>query len=101
MQILLSEIQITPVKPQKGLLAFCSFVINGSFYVGSVGIYSRLGSEGYRLAYPDKILNNGLKIECFYPINKDAAEAIEKQVIYAFQQLLDKVCDKPQEKWRP
>ena len=36
MEIRLSEIQITPVKPRDGLLAFSSFVLAGSFSVGGV-----------------------------------------------------------------
>lgn len=88
MKIQLSEIQIQPIKPKNGLLAFCSFVINNSFYVGSVAIYSRLDGDGYRLAYPIKALHNGAKINCFHPINHEASDAIEKQVVEAFLQLI-------------
>lgn len=90
MQIILSEIQILPVKPHNGLLAFCSFVINNSFYVGDVAIYSRLDYSGYRLAYPIKILSNGAKINCFHPINREVAKAIEEQIINAFLELIQK-----------
>jgi DNA-binding cell septation regulator SpoVG len=89
-KIELSEIQITPIKPRNGLLAFCSFVINDSFYVGSVAIYSLLNGSGYRLAYPEKILPNGIKIDCFHPINREAAGAIEGPIIAAFEKLIEK-----------
>lgn len=89
-EIMLSEIQIIPVKPRNGLLAFCSFVINNSFYVGDVAIYSRLNGSGYRLTYPVKVLSNGLKVNCFHPINKQSAQAIEQQVISAFLELTEK-----------
>ena len=90
MEINLSEIQIIPIKPRNGLLAFVSFVLNNSFYIGDVAIYSRLNQEGYRLVYPIKVLPNGVKINCFHPINRQAAQAIEEQVIKAFLELAEK-----------
>jgi DNA-binding cell septation regulator SpoVG len=90
MEINLSEIQIIPVKPRNGLIAFCTFIISDSFYVGDVAIYSRL-TGGYRLVYPIKVLPNGAKINCFYPINHKSAQAIEEQIIKAFINLIEKV----------
>ena len=84
MEIVLSEIEIIPVKPQKGLLAFCSFVINNTFSVNDIGIHSRLDGSGYRLVYPSKILRNGKEINVFYPINREAAQVIEDQVVKVF-----------------
>ena len=86
----LTEIQIVPVKPKDGLVAFVSFVINDSFFVGDVAIYSRLNQESYRLVYPIKTLFNGLKINCFKPINKLVADEIERQVFAEFEKLIEK-----------
>jgi len=90
MEITVSEIEIIPIKPRNGLLAFVSFVINNSFFVGDVALYSLLNREGYRLSYPIKILKNGLKVNCFHPINSQSAQAIEEQVIKAFLKLREK-----------
>lgn len=49
----ISEIQITPIKPQNGLVAFASCLINKGLYLGSIGILTRL-EGGYRLTYPTK-----------------------------------------------
>ena len=89
-EIVISEIQIIPVKPHDGLLAFVSFVLNNSFYVGDIALYSRLGGNGYRLVYPIKVLPNGLKINCFYPINRETAQTIEEQIINKFTKLFKK-----------
>ena len=86
-----SEIQIVPVKPHNGLLAFVSFVINDSLLCGDIAIYSRLGQEGFRLVYPIRILPNGARVNIFHPIKKDVAEAIEDQVSKAYEELLLKV----------
>lgn len=87
----LSEIQITPVKPRDGLVAFTSFVINDSFYVSDVAIHSRLGQEGFRLVYPMRTLPTGARVNILHPIRKDVALEIEAQVSGAYQQLLLKV----------
>ena len=90
MTIKLTEIQIVPVKPNNGLVAFVSFVLDDSFFVGDVAIYSRIDQQGYRLVYPAKTLFNGLKINCFKPINKPAADEIERQVLADFEKLIEK-----------
>lgn len=89
-EIAISEIQIIPIKPHNGLLAFVSFVLNNSFYVGDIALYSRLDGTGYRLVYPIKILPNGLKINCFHPINYKTTQIIEEQITNKFIKLLKK-----------
>ncbi len=49
----ITNVQIVPVKPQNGLVAFASFVYADAFYVASVGIYTR-PSGGFRLTYPTR-----------------------------------------------
>lgn len=83
----ITEIDILLVRPQNGLLAFSSFVINNAFRVSSVAIHSRMDGIGYRLVYPATILHNGKRINTFYPINLKAARAIEEPVIAAFLEL--------------
>lgn len=90
-ELLISEIQIIPVKPKDGLVAFGSCVINNSLYVGNIAIYtSPTNPEGYRLIYPLKILPNGKEISCFHPINKEAGEIIAKYIIGKFKELMSK-----------
>jgi DNA-binding cell septation regulator SpoVG len=87
----LSEIEVVPIKPRNGLVAFASFVINESLYVGDVAIHSRLGGEGFRLVYPMRTLRNGASVNTLHPIRKDVAEEIEHQVSEAYQKLLAKI----------
>jgi stage V sporulation protein G len=75
----ISEIQIIPVKPKDGLVAFASFVLDKKYYVGSVAVFTRLNSEGFRLAYPTKKLGEK-SLNIFYPINTEAGNAIEKVI---------------------
>lgn len=82
----LSEIQIIPIKPQEGLVAFASFVLDDSLYLGSVGIVTR-PQGGYRLVYPTKKVGTR-NINIFHPINKSFAESIEKEVISKFEDVM-------------
>ncbi len=84
----LSEIQIIPIKPQNGLVAFASFVLDGSLYLGSIGIVTRLNG-GYRLVYPTKkVAEKNLNI--FYPINREFASAIEDEIVRQFEEVMNK-----------
>ena len=56
----ITEIQIIPIKPRDGLVAFASCVVNNALYIGNIGIYtSQSGPDGFRLVYPTKILPHG------------------------------------------
>ena len=84
----LSEIQIIPIKPQNGLVAFASFVLDGNLYLGSIGIVTR-PNGGYRLVYPTKkVAEKNLNI--FYPINRESALAIENEVVRQFEDVMKK-----------
>lgn len=82
----ISEIQIIPIKPQEGLVAFVSFVLDGNLYLGSIGILTR-PEGGYRLVYPTKKV--GIRnINIFHPINREFAKFIEKEVIGKFEDVM-------------
>ena len=90
-EIVVSEIQIIPVKPKDGLVAFASCVINNQFYVGDVAIYTRPDGSDYRLVYPCKVLPNGVKINCFHPINRETADRLKNEIVKVFSNLIEKV----------
>ncbi len=84
----LSEIQIIPIKPQNGLVAFASFVLDKNLYLGSIGIMTR-PQGGYRLIYPTKkIAERSLNI--FYPISREFALAVEQEVVKQFEDVMKK-----------
>jgi len=90
MRISVSEIQIMPVKPQNGLVAFASAVINNQFYVSNIAIYTSPSDPlGYRLVYPDKILSNGKRVHCFHPITSEAGEVVKKAIVKEYEELMN------------
>ncbi|MCK5590386.1 MAG: septation protein SpoVG family protein [Candidatus Pacebacteria bacterium] len=92
--ITISEIQIIPVKPQNGLVAFASAVINDQIYIGNLAIYTSLASKNeYRLVYPSKILPTGKQVQCIHPITKKAGKSIQAAIIKKYQLLMKKCND--------
>lgn len=83
MKIILSEVQVTPIKTKDGLVGFASCVYNNCLYLGSIGIYTR-PQGGYRLTYPTRKNANG-NFNIFHPINREFAEKIEEVIISKFE----------------
>jgi len=79
--LVISEVQITPVKPKEGLVAFASCVINNQLYIGNIAIYTRPDGNDFRLAYPTKTLPNGKQINCVHPINRQTGEILRKRIV--------------------
>lgn len=88
MKTKISEIQILPIKPQNGIVAFASLVLNDSLYLGSIAVMTRI-QGGYRLIYPTKKI--GIKsFNIYHPICKEFAELIEEEVIKKFEEVMNK-----------
>lgn len=87
--LFISEIEIIPVRPKSGLVAFSSCVINGQIYLGNIGIHTRLDGSGFRLVFPVKVLPNGKEINCFYPITRKAADQISQAIVNKFEALIE------------
>ena len=86
----ITEIQIMPIKPYNGLVAFASCVLNGSLYIGSIAIHQKLDLSGYRLTYPTKkVLNRDIHL--FHPITKGLSKQIEMEILEKYQILLAKM----------
>ena len=81
----ITEVQIIPIKPNNGLVAFASFTFADCFYFGSIGIYTR-PEGGYRLTYPTKKIGER-SINLYHPINRKIATQIEEVVITKYQKV--------------
>lgn len=83
----ITEVQITPIKPQDGLVGFASIVLNDCLFLGSIGIHSRLDGSGFRLTYPTKKI--GLRdLNLYHPLNRELSKAVEKAVISRFKDVM-------------
>ncbi len=90
-ELVVTEIQIIPIKPRNGLVAFASCIINDQFYIGNIAIYTSPSSpDGFRLVYPLKTLPTGKELNCVYPINREAGDIVLKAVVSKYKELLSK-----------
>jgi len=86
----ITEIQILPIKANSGLVAFASCVVDGSLYLGSIGVHKRLDGSGFRLTYPTKKVADK-DFHIFHPINKQASKEIEEAIILKAEEIMDEI----------
>ena len=79
------EIQIIPIKPRDGLVAFSSIIFESSLYLGSIGVHTHLNGGEYRITIP-KIGERDMNI--YHLINKETNKAIEKAIIAETKKIL-------------
>lgn len=89
--ITISEVNITPIRPRDGLIAFASCVINDCFYCGSIGVHLQLNGD-FRLVYPSRKVGK-FERGIFHPINRHAGKAIETAIFAKCNELFDEKCD--------
>lgn len=82
----ITEIQILPIKPRDGLIAFASVVLDGKLYLSSIGVHRKIDGSGYRLTYPTKKVGEA-NINIYHPISRDLGLAIEKSIFEKIEKL--------------
>lgn len=87
----ISEIQITPIKPQKSLAGFASCVLNEQIYLGGIAIHCDLANKSFRCVYPTKKFKDGKELPIYHPITKEAGEAIQRAIIAEWECLIGTV----------
>lgn len=81
----ITEVQIEFIKPNNGLIAFASLVIDGNLYLSSIAIHKKLTEECYRITYPSKG-----SFSIFYPINKTTSKQIEEAVFKKLKEVMSR-----------
>jgi stage V sporulation protein G len=84
----ISEVEILPIKPVGGLVAFASLVVDKSLYLGSIAVHKRLDGTGYRLTYPTKKIGSH-SLNIYHPVDKELARLIEHAVVVRCHELFD------------
>lgn len=84
-----SEVNVIPVKPTNGLVAFASCVVDGQLYIGSLGVHRRLDGTGYRITYPTKKIGSR-QLNYYHPVTKEVGKLIERAIIAKCVELFEK-----------
>lgn len=85
MKLDISEVTITPVKPNMGLVGFASVVLDRQWYLGGIAILTR-PQGGYRLVYPTKKVGNK-NLPLYHPITKEQSQAVEEVVVNQYEEV--------------
>lgn len=93
MNYLITEVQIIPIKPNNGLVAFATVVLNDCLFLGSIGIHTKLDGTGLRLTYPTKKV--GIRdMNIYHPLNNELSSAVESAVFTKFKNVMNKYNDR-------
>lgn len=84
----IAEINVTPIKPQAGLVAFASVVVDHELYLGSIAVYTRLDGS-YRLLYPTKKVGEQM-LNLYHPINREASKRIEAAIFKKCEEIFER-----------
>lgn len=85
MQNAIAEIQIVPIKPKDGLVAFASFVLDNNLYLGGIGIYTR-PEGGYRLTYPTRKVG-ATNYPIYHPISKEFSNTLIMAIVGKYEEV--------------
>lgn len=86
----ISEVKIDFIKPNDGIIAFASLLINNDIYLSSIAIHAKLNDDGYRITYPTKELSGNKVINLFHPINKETSNKIENEILNKLKEVMKK-----------
>ena len=91
----ITKIEILPIHPKNGLMAFASIELDNLLYIGSIGVHKKLDGTGYRITYSTKKVGDQ-NITICHPINiklsKEIEQAISKKTMdYLENKMLKKV----------
>jgi DNA-binding cell septation regulator SpoVG len=75
-----TEVDVSFVKPNNGLVAFASVVLDDQLYLTGIAVHRKLDGSGYRLTYPTRKVGD-TQFQLYHPIRKAVGAAIERAVI--------------------
>lgn len=81
----ITKLKIKRVSQDKGLIGFCSFILDDCLYLGNIAIFTNMHRDGYRLVFPEKKINDK-DIKIFYPLNSSFYFELEEEVNKAINQ---------------
>jgi stage V sporulation protein G len=79
----ITDIRITKIEGDEKLRAFAAIVIEGCFLVGDLRVVE--GEDGYFVSMPSKRKRDGSFKDIAYPLNNETRDAIERQVLLAYE----------------
>ena len=84
----ITKVELLPIRPQNGLMAFACVEIDNQFYVNSIGVHKRRDGKGYRITYPTRKVGQQ-NITIFHPTELSLSKEIEEAICGKAEEVLD------------
>jgi DNA-binding cell septation regulator SpoVG len=81
------KVELLPIKPQNGLMAFACVEIDHQFYVSSIGVHKRRDGTGYRITYPTRKVGEQNQT-IFHPTEPSLSKEIEQAICNKAEELM-------------
>lgn len=75
----ITKVELLPIRPQNGLIAFASIKLDDRLYITSIGVHKRLDGKGYRITYPTRKIGKQSVSIC-YPVEPTMSKEIEMAI---------------------
>ncbi|MDN3508971.1 MAG: septation protein SpoVG family protein [Candidatus Neptunochlamydia sp.] len=82
----ITKVELLPINPKNGLIAFACVEIDSQFYVSSIGVHKKLDGTGYRVTYPTKKIGEQHLVIC-HPTKPGLSKEIEEAIFEKVQEL--------------
>lgn len=83
----ITKVELLPIKPQNGLMAFANVEINNQFYISSIGVHRRRNGMGYRITYPTRKVGEQ-NFSIFHRTEPSLSKEIEKAICNKAEEIL-------------
>jgi DNA-binding cell septation regulator SpoVG len=83
----ITKVELLPIKPQNGLIAFASIEIDNQFYISSIGVHKRRDGTGYRITYPTRKVGEQ-NVAIFHPTTLSLSKEIEKAICHKAEKVI-------------
>ena len=84
----ISEVEVAPIRPRDGLLAFCSVLLGEQLFIGGIALHTASPPRHYRLVYPARSLASGQPIRFVYPVTRALGDEIERAVSMRYENVM-------------
>ena len=84
--MIVTKVELIPIRPQNGLVAFACVEINNQFYISSIGVHKRRDGSGYRITYPTRKVGQQ-DVVIFHPMNLHLSKEIEQAICKKAEEL--------------
>lgn len=74
----IKRVEIVPIRPFEGLIAFANVVLEEGLYLGSIGVHRKLDG-GFRITFPSKKVGEA-NLCIYHPINREVSKEFETAI---------------------